>query len=546
MLWRTTKDREPMNELKPLPLGNSSFPRIRVTDQIYVDKTRLIFDLASKAEKFFLARPRRFGKSLLISTFESLFKYGLRDFHGLEIENLWKEKNTFNVVRIDFLEIKNYLSADDFSSKLDSLLVRRFQEFGFVYAPNPLSSPIDQISDWLRRQPVNSFVILIDEYDSPLTACLNDKKLFEKVRSRLAEFYSALKSNDEQIRFLFITGITKFSKTSIFSELNNLSDISLDHRYSNLLGYTSEEIRSYFDGYLKRAADTVQISTQELFLELIKHYDGFCFDRLVSEHVFAPWSVLKFLSSPENGFIDYWFESGGKPTALTQYFKSHAMADPAQFDKEKLVPFSELTGSSDAETLSDVALLTQAGYLTLKKIVGSTAYVGYPNVEVKKAMALLYTGQLLSSKTVEQVGADNIAYRLSTENPESIVHLLNCLFRSIDYQRYPVKDEYSLRAFVQVFFAGAGLEARAEVHNHLGRSDLEVKAGNRYWVMEFKCAERAENVSRKLEEAVFQLNEKNYGLQRRDAEIIRLALVFSLEKREFVKWKSLEDFEKTC
>ncbi|WP_308513822.1 AAA family ATPase [uncultured Turicimonas sp.] len=535
-----------MNELKPLPLGNSSFPRIRVTDQIYVDKTRLIFDLASKAEKFFLARPRRFGKSLLISTFESLFKYGLRDFQGLEIEKLWKEKNTFNVVRIDFLEIKNYLSADDFSSKLDSLLVRRFQEFGFVYAPNPLSSPIDQISDWLRRQPVNSFVILIDEYDSPLTACLNDKKLFEKVRSRLAEFYSALKSNDEQIRFLFITGITKFSKTSIFSELNNLSDISLDHKYSNLLGYTSEEIRSYFGGYLRRAADTVQISPQELFLELIKHYDGFCFDRLVSEHVFAPWSVLKFLSSPENGFIDYWFESGGKPTALTQYFKSHAMADPAQFDKEKLVPFSELTGSSDAETLSDVALLTQAGYLTLKKIVGSTAYVGYPNVEVKKAMALLYTGQLLSSKTVEQVGADNIAYRLSTENPESIVHLLNCLFRSIDYQRYPVKDEYSLRAFVQVFFAGAGLEARAEVHNHLGRSDLEVKAGSRYWVMEFKCAERAENVSRKLEEAVSQLNEKNYGLQRRDAEIIRLALVFSLEKREFVKWKSLEDFEKTA
>lgn len=443
-----------MNELKPLPLGNSSFPRIRVTDQIYVDKTRLIFDLASKAEKFFLARPRRFGKSLLISTFESLFKYGLRDFHGLEIEKLWKEKNTFNVVRIDFLEIKNYLSAGDFSSKLDSLLVRRFQEFGFVYAPNPLSSPIDQISDWLRRQPVNSFVILIDEYDSPLTACLNDKKLFEKVRSRLAEFYSALKSNDEQIRFLFITGITKFSKTSIFSELNNLSDISLDHRYCNLLGYTSEEIKSYFGGYLKRAADTVQISTQELFLELIKHYDGFCFDRLVSEHVFAPWSVLKFLSSPENGFIDYWFESGGKPTALTQYFKSHTMADPAQFDKEKLVPFSDLTGSSDAETLSDVALLTQAGYLTLKKIVGSTAYVGYPNVEVKKAMALLYTGQLLSSKTVEQVGADNIAYRLATENPESIVHLLNCLFRSIDYQKYPVKDEYSLRAFVQVFFCG--------------------------------------------------------------------------------------------
>lgn len=522
---------------RPLPLGNSSFSRIKVAGQIYVDKTRLIFDLASKKERFLLTRPRRFGKSLLISTFESLFKFGLRDFRGLEIEKLWKDEGEYKVVRLDFLEVKNFHSPEDFSAKLNSFLYRRFREFGFDFDLTSGLTVVEQFFEWFGGQPKNSFVILVDEYDSPLTSCLNDHKLFDHVVNRLVQLYSALRSNNEKIRFLFVTGIVNLTKTCLFEEDNFLSDISLETRYGPLLGFAPEEIRDYFGAYLGNAAELHGLSSEQLLQELIRYYGGFCFDSSTSTQVLAPWSVLRFLSAPENGFLDYWFESGGKPTALTQYFKSHAMADPAQFDKEKLVPFSELTGSSDAETLSDVALLTQAGYLTLKKIVGSTAYVGYPNVEVKKAMALLYTGQLLSSKTVEQVGADNIAYRLSTENPESIVHLLNCLFRSIDYQRYPVKDEYSLRAFVQVFFAGAGLEARAEVHNHLGRSDLEVKAGSRYWVLEFKCAERAENISRKLEEAVSQLNEKNDGLQRRDVEIIRLALVFSLEKREFVKWK---------
>ncbi|GAB1826393.1 AAA family ATPase [Turicimonas sp. TL08] len=531
---------------RPLPLGNSSFSRIKVAGQIYVDKTRLIFDLASKKENFLLTRPRRFGKSLLISTFESLFKFGLRDFRGLEIEKLWKDEGEFKVVRLDFLEVKNFQSAEDFSAKLDSFLYRRFREFGFVFEPNSDQTVVGQFSEWFGLQPNNSFVILVDEYDSPLTSCLNDHKLFDHVVNRLVQFYSALRSNNEKIRFLFVTGIVNFGKACLFEADNFLLDISLNSRYGTLLGFTPEEIRDYFGAYLDNAAELHGLSSEQLLQELIQYYGGFCFDNSTSTQVLAPWSVLRFLSAPENGFLDYWFESGGKPQALSEHFRSEKLTDPCQFDKEKLVPLAELKDLSNAERLSDVALLTQAGYLTLNKIVGSTAYVGYPNVEVEKAMALLYTGQLLSSKTVEQVGAENLAYRLATENPESIVHLLNCLFRSIDYQKYPVKDEYSLRAFVQVFFAGAGLEARAEVHNHLGRSDLEVKAGSRYWVMEFKCAERAENVSRKLEEAVSQLNEKNYGLQRRDEEIIRLALVFSLEKREFVKWKSLEDFEKTC
>lgn len=526
-----------------LPLGNSSFSRIKVAGQIYVDKTRLIFDLASKKENFLLTRPRRFGKSLLVSTFESLFKYGLRDFQGLEIESLWKDENKFKVVRLDFLEVKNFHSGKDFSAKLDSFLYRRFREFGFAFESNSDQTVVEQFSEWFGQQPKNSFVILIDEYDSPLTSCLNDHELFDHVVNHLVQFYSALRLNNNQIRFLFVTGILNFSKACLFEEDNFLSNISLETRYGPLLGFTPEEIRDYFGAHVDSAAELHGLSSEQFLQELIRYYGGFCFDSSTSTQVLAPWSVLRFLSAPENGFLDYWFESGGKPQALSQYFRSEELTDPCQFDKEKLVPLAELKGLSNAERLSDVALLTQAGYFTLKKIVGSTAYVGFPNVEVKKAMALLYTGQLLSSKTVEQVGADNIAYRLATENPESIVRLLNCLFRCIDYQKYPVKDEYSLRAFIQVFFEGAGLEVRPKVPSHLGVGDLEVKAGSRCWCMEFKCAERAENVSKKLEEAASQLNEKNYGLQRRDAEIIRLALVFSLEKREFVEWKALEVFD---
>lgn len=525
-----------MRELQPLPLGVSDFHKLRGSGKIYVDKTELIYQLVATYEKLFLARPRRFGKSLLVSTFESLFKYGLKDFKGLAIEKLWKEEKTYNVVRLDFSGIKNFDSVEDFKTKLTSLLAASFMPFGFVYKEGTVVNLMDQISIWFASLASNSLVLLIDEYDAPLTSCLNDSDLFKSVRNELSTFYSKIKSNDSAIRFLFITGITKFNKTSIFSELNTLTDVSLSPRFGSLLGYTHEEVEKYFGDYLEYSAEALDTDKEKLLEGLTTQYDGFCFEETVKKKVFAPWSLLTFFSEPERGLKNYWFGSGGRPSALLQYLKSHALKDPEEYGRLQSIALSTLTDSADINSLSDIGLLTQAGYLTLKKIVGTTAYLGYPNEEVRLSMAHLYTECLLAGRTVEQVGADNIAYRLATENAESALHILNRLFSSIDYQHYPVKDESSVRAFIQVFFSGAGLNPIVEHHNYMGRSDLEVRAGNNYWVFEFKYCRENENPGELLQKAIEQIQTRHYGEQIVSGNLIRVALVFSEKVKQFVKW----------
>lgn len=172
---------------------------------------------------------------------------------------------------------------------------------------------------------------MIDEYGAPLTACLDKPQLLLQVRNSLSTFYSILKFNDEVLRFIFITGITKFNKTSIFSELNNLSDTSLDPKYGSLLGYTYKEVQQYFAEYLNKAAEIQNTRLYELLETLTDHYDGFCFEETAEQKVFAPWSLLKFSSSPERGFKDYWFESGGKPSVLVKYLQSHSLRNPEAY-----------------------------------------------------------------------------------------------------------------------------------------------------------------------------------------------------------------------
>lgn len=266
------------NVLLNLSLGTSSFRGLHKANQLYVDKTRLIFDLASQRRKYLLVRPRRFGKSLLISTLETLFKNGLEDFCGLESEKLWKGEMTYSVVKFDFSEIKPIFGFKKFEKDLKDRLINNFSSLGFSYDPNS-ASLFSQLSKWLGEQPANSSVMLVDEYDAPLTSSLNDKTLFKEVRGLLSEFYAPLKANDEAIRFLLITGITKFNKASIFSELNNLVDISLNPQFSSLLGYTHEEVERYFDSYLSDASVALGLSKEDLLIKkLAKQYDGFCFE----------------------------------------------------------------------------------------------------------------------------------------------------------------------------------------------------------------------------------------------------------------------------
>ena len=188
--------------------------------------------------------------------------------------------------------------------------------------------------------PDSSLVVLIDEYDAPLTTVINDKLGFARVREALSAFFALLKSNDRVIRFLFLTGITKFNKLSIFSELNNLNDISLSPRYGSLLGYTHSEVKEYFSDYLLRASKLLGLDEMRLLDDLTKQYDGFCFEETARQKVFAPWSLLKFMAEPERGPKNYWFESGGKSSVLIQYMKTHILSNPEDYAKTKSIALS--------------------------------------------------------------------------------------------------------------------------------------------------------------------------------------------------------------
>ena len=525
--------------MKPLPLGRSTFATLRARDEIYVDKTALIYQLAQFDSKIFLARPRRFGKSLLTSTFESLFKEGLRDFQGLAIEKLWSD-HTYPVVRLDFSEIKEFANIDEFKTNYQNFLLSNFREVGFKPNPSLAGDVIFELSAWFKTLAPSSLVILIDEYDAPLTNCLDKSDLFNLVRSNLSRLFLTLKSNEGCLRFFFMTGITKFSNTSIFSAFNNLQDISLYPTYGTLLGYTEDEIRFFFKDYLTRAADRLHLTEQQILEQLRENYDGFSFDMDVSSHVYCPWSVLNFLNYPELGFQNYWYTSGGQPTVLMKYLTNHALQSPSVYDEPILVSLSELSASRQYDEISIEALLTQAGYLTIKeKVGGDYVRLGYPNEEVSRSMAQLYAGELLKGRNIAQSGVPILAKVMASETPETVVNYFNRALGSIDYVRYPIANEAACRAYLQVLLIGAALVPKVEVHNAHGRSDMEVEVGDRHWIFEFKYAGTGSEVETLLSQAVEQMKTQHYGESLSGRQLIRVALVFNGQERRFSAWQAI-------
>ena len=524
--------------LAPLSTGTSDFETLRGRGQIYVDKTALIYELASRSEKFFLTRPRRFGKSLLVSTFASLFKNGLKYFSGLAIEKLWKD-TTYNVVEIDFSEIKNITGFEDFKKQLNETLESAFKPLGFELDRSSDISLMKQLSAWMKTIASNSVVLLIDEYDSPLTACLGDKALFRSVRTRLASFYATVKANDRCFRFVFMTGIAKFNQTGIFSELNNFSDLSLDPRYGTFLGYSEDDIRTYFSGYLNRASQRLNLSPDDVLDHMRENYDGYCFDQQASTHVYAPWSVMKFLDAPELGFSNYWMKSGGSLTLLEKYLHSHALKSPTEYGEEQAVGCDELDASADFDEISDLVLLTQAGYLTIKRHEIDTFFVSYPNREVAKSMASLYARMLLKKKTVGSVGGQKIKDAVLAGSIEDLFSAVNKTFAAFDYVQHPIKTEKICQTFLLITLTCVGFEVISERHNALGRSDLEWDTNDHHWVIELKFQRRGQDANALLADAVRQIRDKNYGASS-SKPLIRAAAVFSEEKRAFVGWQDAD------
>ncbi len=353
----------------PLPLGQSDFRALRDEKCLYVDKTALMFELCRGCRKVFVSRPRRFGKSLLVSTFEALFKYGLRNFHGLAIEKLWTDK-TYAVVRLDFSLVRDFSEPGEFESNFNALLLNRFSRIGFHYeAQEHLGSLMAQLSAWLGTLPDKFLVLLIDEYDAPLTASLGNRALFDAACSVMRAFFQALEANGRCLRFCFMTGITRFRESSFRCELRQFEDLSLDPALSTLLGFTAEEVETYFGRYLREAADARNVTHGELLEKIREYYGGYCFDQMAAEltsrqsgRVFSPWPLLNFFLYPELGFQNYWHETGGRPAVLRRYLSNHDCGKPAQFDAPHVLSMDQLGEAGISEEREVEALLFQAGY----------------------------------------------------------------------------------------------------------------------------------------------------------------------------------------
>lgn len=526
------------HDLQPLPLGRSSFSALIANNAVYVDKTALVYQLAKDDAKVFLARPRRFGKSLLVSTFESLFKNGLRDFKGLAIEALWTDK-TYPVLRFDFSLIREFDSVDSFLTQFGWMLDEACHKAGIVMTSDR-TDPIARFSALLSMTPDASLVLLIDEYDAPLTSQLNNPVLFEEVQNQFSRLYSAVKSYEGCLRFFFMTGITKFSHTSIFSGFNILTDISLSPAYGTLLGITENELTDYFGGYIAKAASQLHLSQDEVLERLRQNYDGFSFDNKAKTHVYCPWSLLQFFNLPDNGFQNYWYQSGGQPTVLLQYLAKHALVSPAHYNESIVIPIGDLDASRHYDEINLEVLLTQSGYLTGKEIIGE-GYIrlGYPNQEVASSMARLYADELLRNQNRMALSIPLLPVILTNESIEAVIKHVNQVFNALDYHRYPVVDESAARAMLQVLLIGAALMPRVENHSALGRSDLEVEAGNRHWVFEIKYARKKDNVEDLLAHAVEQVTHRRYGDVPCTKDLIRVAMVFSETERQFVAWEAV-------
>lgn len=527
---------------KKLPLGESSFEQLRRCGQIYVDKTALIYSLANARQPIFLSRPRRFGKTLLVSIFESLFKNGLTAFKGLDIEKLWKDR-TYPVIHLDFSDVRMIDSLEDFKTQFGSLLVRAVEAGGLKLPAldgRGNLTLIDCFDTMLGNMGGDEqIVLLIDEYDAPLNCCLDRPQLFDAVQKELTKLYDRLKKRSGAFRFMFITGICRYSSMGIFTGPNT-DDISVDVKYGTLLGYTEDEIRKYFGSYVEHAAAVNHLNVEQCIERMRHWYDGCCFDCQAKTHVFTPWSVLNFLKKPENGFLEYWYESAGIPTLLLNYMKNHSLKDPTEYGQDISIDLDELKSTSDLKHISDTALLAQTGYLSIKEAFGDYLVLNYPNAEIAKSMARLYRRMAFSKYDVEKKLKPRIGQLMANGDPENLTETFNVALGAVPYDQYAITSESAVRMLILLYLSGGDLVPYAEMHNSFGRSDLELQAGKRWYVFEFKYASPDQDEDFLLEQAVSQLQERRYGEQNHpELTHVRMALVFSSREKRFTRCRIL-------
>lgn len=512
------------------PVGIQTFSEIIEEKYLYVDKTALIYRLVKGGKYLFLSRPRRFGKSLLMSTLEAYFKGRKELFRGLAIEKLEEDWTEYPVFRFD-------LSGENFNDvkRLHSRINRCLSDIEDEYSiHDDRESPADRFYSLIRQaykkyeRPV---VVLIDEYDKPLLDCLHDDPLHTAIKDELRGFYSVLKMSDEYIRFAMLTGVTKFGKVSIFSGLNNLKDISMWPEYNALCGISETEFRQYFADSIQNFAARHKASEERTWADFKTLYDGYRFAS-EGENIYNPFSVLSAFDSNRTGF--YWYASGS-PSYLIRLIKSHRFLlsnlEGERRSEEELSDISDI--SHDI-----VPLLYQSGYLTIKGVEnytdepGEEEYIlGFPNREVNRCF-----WRSLSNNFFRGYGEQSTFHMhsflddINHGRVEDFMLRLKSLFADTNSEHEPDK-EIHFQNMMAIACKMMGLSVRTEIHAHRGRCDMQIETPVYIYIFEFK-------INGSAEEALRQIRDRGYA-DRFAADQRTVYLIganFSTQTRTLTDW----------
>ncbi|MBQ5642710.1 MAG: ATP-binding protein [Bacteroidaceae bacterium] len=507
------------------PIGIQHFESLREEGYVYVDKTRIIHDIVSKGRYYFLSRPRRFGKSMLISTLKAYFEGKRELFQGLAMEQLEQEWRVHPVLRLD-LNTEKYDSLDSVDKKLD----REFKIWEDLYGADPAETTLPMRFEGIIRRAYEKtgerVAILVDEYDKPLLQAISNKALQDEYRATLKSVYGALKSMDECIKFALLTGVTKFSKVSVFSDLNNLNDISMDHRYSELCGISEKELHQYFREDIQKMADKEGISYEEISERLRQNYDGYHFAPN-TRGMYNPFSILNVLARLQFG--SYWFETG-TPTYLVELLQKN---DYALEEIDNIVVDIDSISGIDATDTDAIPVIFQSGYLTIKDFDPrfQSYTLGYPNKEVEmgftKFLLPYYTGRRATRSAFE---IKNFVREVESGDIDGFFTRLRSFFSDTTYEVIRLQELHYSNV-LYIVFKLLGFYTQVEYHTNNGRIDLVLQTPDYIYVMEFKLNGTAE-------EALQQINDKGYALPfASDARTLyKIGINFSAETRNLDRW----------
>ena len=524
--------------------STGSFIKFYLNNYIYVDKTKYIKDLI-KLERVFISRPRRFGKSLTLDTIATLFETGVEPyFKGTWIYDKWTEP-TYPVLRLNFLNFdKN--SLEKFNNKLNSKITE-FAELNHVTTfkeKEEAEDSIDHLLEQLRLEN-RQIVILIDEYDCQMTANINNETLYKQFQEKIKSFYANIKDK-LAIKFLGITGVTRLKDVAIFSVGSDIRDITNSSAYSQMIGFTRDEIKKYYIDYLTLAAsyenkcrvEEVTDTQIESMLDMMaQNYDGYCFDEFYKKKVFSTWSVNKFFQSVvSNKFVyfgEYWYDNGGLPSILANYLQTHKLNALDYIDKDKTINIkvNDFKNPTSLTSINQNVLMCQTGYLTLRSPVYSKGFMtlGIPNSEVYNALFSLMALNIFDDTKLLSVNEQILT---QSKDAGEILGLFNTVLNTVSYDNYPISSEAVVQQLLYMYLKGICNSVTAELHSSKGRADLVIESDNRRIVFEFKYAENETEAKAKLSEAVEQIKTRDYGnILPKKNELLRIATVFNADPK---------------